>query len=501
MYTHGEAIYTRSFAPCQDTPSLRVSTSAYIQIKKPYNVLFSGKLISRKSVGKFYEYYFKLTQTIPTYLITFSAGVLKTMKIPKSRCIVHGEKEIMKKSVILHDFAFCEKYMKYFEINFGKFYFERMEFLILPRDSPYSGMENPFVTFIAESVLTGDRSLSSTIAHEIAHFWSGNLVTNANWKHFWLNEGITTYISRKAIREIHGKEDYYLNMRHGLVRLKRALEAVRKNTKVDSTFRSLKPNVKNFDPYVAFSSVPYEKGNFLLYYIEKLIGNKNINTILKKYFHTYRFKSITTRKFVDLVNSEIKKLVKSGKIEKKRIYIPWKKWIDGTEMIPIKLNFGKENIKVLKTEKNWLNQLRSKNVDFKMLYSQFIKFKIGMKAKLLVRSKIMFNKLSKNSKKILLKLLQNKKLFTQIRLKCIREILLLKYLHNNTFKIKRLVHIFDKLKYYSVAFVKSIFRELRKLKVGKKELLKLLNKYEHRLHRLTKMRIKEFILHHKGFNK
>ena len=362
-------------------------------------------------------------------------------------------------------------------------------------------MENPFVTFIAESILTGDRSLSSTIAHEIAHFWSGNLVTNANWKHFWLNEGITTYLTRKALKEIHGKEDYYLNMKHGLFRLSRALIAVKKNTKVDSSFRSLKPNVKNFDPYIAFSSIPYEKGSFLLHYIEKLIGNKNINSILKTYFKTYRFKSITTGQFVNLVNSEIKKMMKNGRINRKKVAIPWKKWIYGTEMIPVKFNFDKINIKIVNNQNNWLNHLKSSHVNYHSLYSQFKKFKLGMKSKLLVKAKIKFDKFSKNSKKILFKLLQIKELIFQIRIKCIREILLIQYLHKSSLKRRRLVYIFDKLKYYSVAFVKAIFSELKKLGVSSKKLLELLKKYQHRLHPLTKMRVKEFILHHKTLDK
>jgi len=497
MYTHGEAIYTRTFAPCQDSPSLRVSTSALIKIKRPYNVLFSGKLIKRRKRGNYFYYYFRLKQTIPTYLITFSAGVLKTHKIANSRCRVHGEKEVMNKKIIDFDFEYCEKYMRYFEKNYGKFYFDRMEFLILPRDSPYSGMENPYVVFIAESIVTGDRSLSSTIAHEIAHFWSGNLVTNANWKHFWLNEGITTYISRKALKEIHSIEDYYLNMRHGLKRLSWALKSVRNNGKVDSTFRSMNPNVKNFDPYVAFSSVPYEKGNFLLYYIERLIGNKNINAILKKYFKTYRFRSITTRKFVNLFNREIKRFVKNRKIMKKKVHIPWKKWIYGTGMIPAKFKFQKLQSVTVKNAKKWILSLLNKNVNHKELTRKFKIFTVRIKGKILSTVKRVFRKLSKKTKIVFYRFLQNKYLFRQIRLKCLRSMILYKYTKGRKNKIAKLIHIFDKMRYYSVAFVKTILRQLKKLNVPKRKLLLLLNKFKSRLHPLTMMRAREFVLHHK----
>jgi len=175
---------------------------------------------------KYTLYYFDLRNSIPTYLITFAAGVFKTNFIKNSRCRVHGERKLMIKEYkrIRFDFAFCEKYLRYFEKHYGKFLFDRIEFLILPRDSPYAGMENPYVTFIAESIITGDRSLSSTVAHEVVHFWSGNMVTNSNWKHFWLNEGLTTYLSMKAIKHIHGEDQYLEGMKHGLFRLKEALK-------------------------------------------------------------------------------------------------------------------------------------------------------------------------------------------------------------------------------------------------------------------------------------
>ena len=127
-------------------------------------------------------------------------------------------------------------------------------------------MENPYVTIISEAVLSHDRSYTSTISHEIAHFWSGNLVTNKSWRSFWLNEGITTYLTRKSYRHIHGEDEFAFEMYMGLTKLDHALEELKKSPQSDESQRSLTPLIKD-DPYISFSRIPYEKGSFLMHYL------------------------------------------------------------------------------------------------------------------------------------------------------------------------------------------------------------------------------------------
>ncbi len=110
------------------------------------------------------------------------------------------------------------------EKRFGPYRWGRYDILVLPASFPFGGMENPRLTFATPTVLAGDRSLVSLIAHELAHSWSGNLVTNATWRDFWLNEGFTTYLERRIIEDLYGTDRADMESVLGLAELREELK-------------------------------------------------------------------------------------------------------------------------------------------------------------------------------------------------------------------------------------------------------------------------------------
>ena len=490
LYTHGEAIYGRTFFPSQDTPSLKVTTEAVIRIKEPYTVLFSGLLKSTKNLGKgTLEYKFTMDLPIPTYLITFTAGSFKKVDLKNSRCTVYyeaGNTELEEK--IFKTFEQCESYIRFYENTYkSKFEFGKMIFLITPRDYPYKGMENPYVTYIAESVLTNDHSFDGTLAHEIAHFWSGNLVTNRNWSSFWLNEGITTYTSRKALKEINGPEMYYFNMYKGLNSLKNAIKDLSENSSIDKTLLSLTPNAKE-DPYLTFSRVPYEKGSFFLYHIEQTIGEKKLNKVLGAYFNKFKFTSVTAEDFKQLFEKEVD--------YESRKNINWNEWTKSTGSLPVKFEFKSKTVERFKS---LLNKVLKENLELKDMRQIFKDLKIVEKDLLLdkITDKLSHSKFASSTITNLKILLKDNQLFGQHvtnQANCV--ILLAKLENDEDEKEKILLESLVKNEYYGASHLKKVFtilKGLKKYNLDPSNLVNVVEKHKTKLNPLTYARIIEKI--------
>ena len=149
-----------------------------------------------------------------------------------------------------------EKYLQALENYTFPYVWGEYNIVILPPSFPYGGMENPLLTFASPSIIVGDKSNISTVIHEMAHSWSGNLVSCKDWTNFWLNEGITVYLERQVTRELKGEDEYKLSSLEGDERLREAVEAFG----AEHSFTSLTPDLTNCHPDDAFSVVPYEKG-------------------------------------------------------------------------------------------------------------------------------------------------------------------------------------------------------------------------------------------------
>lgn len=242
MYTQCEAILCRSLLPCQDTPSAKVRVNAALTVKKPLTPLYAG--IKYKVIEKDDEvtYYYSQRIPIPTYLIAIAAGAIESRKL-SDRINVYGEKEIVDKAV--WEFSETEKFIQYAEAYLTTYEWGQYNLLVLPPGFPYGGMENPTLTFVTPSLIAGDRSLANVIAHEIAHSWTGNLVTNKNWQNFWLNEGFTVFTERKIIELIYGEDMSKLQANVGYDSL---VDDISKFGEQDS-YTSMYPDIKQVNNY------------------------------------------------------------------------------------------------------------------------------------------------------------------------------------------------------------------------------------------------------------
>src|SRR5687767_1530668 len=294
LYSQGEAIFTRTWIPLQDTPGVRQTYSARITVPRDLRAVMSAEQLTPDGVetpdGRRFE--FKLTQPVPSYLIAIGIGNLAYRQVGP-RTGIYTEPAML--DAAAHELADLEKMVIAAESLLGPYRWGRFDVLVLPPSFPLGGMENPRLTFATPTIIAGDRSLVSLIAHELAHSWSGNLVTNATWSDFWLNEGFTTYVENRIMEAVYG------TARADVVRVigwrDLAIEIERLGG-MQSKDTVLHVDLKGRDPDDGATQIPYEKGAALLRLIEQTVGRGPFDAYLKGYFERHAFKPITTAQFL-----------------------------------------------------------------------------------------------------------------------------------------------------------------------------------------------------------
>ncbi|KAI5814461.1 peptidase family M1-domain-containing protein [Pyronema omphalodes] len=290
MFSQCQAIHARSLLPCQDTPG--VKSTFDISIRSPYTVVASGlpRGAEEFSAGTL-AYKFHQSIPIPSYLFAVASGDIAAASVGPRSMVYSGPEELLKcKKELEGD---VEKFIEIAEKLIYPYPWTTYNVLILPPSFPYGGMENPNITFATPTIISGDKSNVDVIAHELAHSWSGNLVSNASWEHFWLNEGWTTYIERRIQAALHGPQYFDFSAIIGWKAFKESVELLG----ADHEFTKMVVNLKGQDPDEAFSSIPYEKGFNFLYYIDKLIGREKWDTFIPHYFKTFHQKSLSSYDF------------------------------------------------------------------------------------------------------------------------------------------------------------------------------------------------------------
>lgn len=289
LFTQSQAILARTWIPCQDSPGIRFTYSARIKVPKGMLALMSAE--NPQTTNDSGIYHFKQRNAIPAYLMALAAGDITFRKIG-DRTGVYGEPAIADKA--LYEFAETEQMLKSAERLYGPYRWDRYDLLVLPPSFPFGGMENPCLTFATPTVITGDRSLTSLVAHEMAHSWSGNLVTNATWNDFWLNEGFTNYFERRIMEVVYGSSYTEMLIQLGYEDLQSAL----KELGPTSPDTRLKLELDKRNPDDGVTDIAYEKGFSLLKLLEFSVGRKQFDSFLNKYFHEHEFKAVTTEDFV-----------------------------------------------------------------------------------------------------------------------------------------------------------------------------------------------------------
>ncbi|WP_207495404.1 M1 family metallopeptidase [Aridibaculum aurantiacum] len=294
LFTQSQPILARSWVPCQDGPAVRFTYSAKVKVPQGLMAVMSAENPQQKSDDGIYT--FRQPNPIPSYLMALAVGDI-AFKAVDERTGVYAEPAMLEKAA--WEFADMGKMVAAAEKLYGPYRWGRYDVLVLPPSFPYGGMENPMLTFATPTVIAGDRSLVSLVAHELAHSWSGNLVTNATWDDMWLNEGFTTYFERRIIEAVYGKEEAKMLEVLGRQDLYHDLESIGDT----SQFTQLKTNSAGMDPDVVSSNIPYEKGYFFLRTIEELVGRARFDAFLKKYFTENAFHSKTTEQFLEYLKA------------------------------------------------------------------------------------------------------------------------------------------------------------------------------------------------------
>jgi aminopeptidase N len=298
LFTQCQPHHARTIFPCQDSPSVRFTFEAHLRVPAPLvGAMAAAPAGSAPSDGAT-VFRFSMPQAIPSYLFALAVGEMTSRDLgPRAR--VYAEPEVIEAAA--WEFAQIEDMLVEAEKLYGPYPWERYDMLVLPPSFPYGGMENARLTFLTPTMIVGDRSLTNLLAHELAHSWTGNLVTNATWEDFWLNEGWTTYAERRILGAIEGEDSAMLRAATGRNTM---LASIRRfGWEADPT--RLKFSQAGIDPESVVSYIAYEKGYSFLVRLERIVGRQAFDAFTRKYIAEHRFRTITTEEFIQILRRDL----------------------------------------------------------------------------------------------------------------------------------------------------------------------------------------------------
>jgi aminopeptidase N len=303
LLSQSQAINARTWVPLQDTPQVRFTYEATLHVPKELMAVMSAENPTTRGADG--VYHFKMPQPIPSYLLAIAVGDLVYRSYDNESGVFAEPATI---DAAVHEFSDTPKMIAAAEELYGPYHWGKYDLLVLPPSFPYGGMENPRLTFLTPTVIAGDRSLVSLIAHELAHSWSGNLVTNATWNDFWINEGFTTYFEHRISEKLYGREYSEMLWQLGLTDLKEELATL--PPKDQGLYIELAGRNPDDAP-----GIVYEKGALFLRLLEETAGRDRWDKFLRTYFDTFTFQSMTTKRLVEYLKTGLPDVVKRVNVD------------------------------------------------------------------------------------------------------------------------------------------------------------------------------------------
>ncbi|MBV6403682.1 MAG: M1 family metallopeptidase [Flavobacteriales bacterium] len=336
LFTQGQAILTRSWIPIQDSPGIRFTYEAEVRVPSELMAVMSAANPQQRAADG--RYRFRMDQPIPAYLMALAVGDIAFRPIGP-RTGVYAEPALVERSA--WEFADMERMVETAEALYGPYRWERYDVLVLPPSFPFGGMENPRLTFATPTILAGDRSLTALIAHELAHSWSGNLVTNATWNDFWLNEGFTVYFEKRICEKLYGTDYAGMLALLGYQDLQRTVERLDADGAVADT--RLKLDLAGRDPDDGVTDIAYEKGYAFLRRLEQAVGRERFDAFLRAYFDRFAFQAITTEEFLAYLDEHL--------VRPLNVQVDVQAWVYGTGIpkdlvVPVSDRFLKVEVEI-----------------------------------------------------------------------------------------------------------------------------------------------------------
>ena len=299
LFSQSQAILARTWIPLMDAPAVRFTYDATIKVPAHLLAMMSAENPREKNAAGLYT--FKQDKPVPSYLMAIAVGDVQFKELGRNTG-VYAEPGMLEKSV--WEFADMQAMVDSAEALYGPYAWGRYDVLVLPPSFPFGGMENPVLTFATPTIIAGDRSLVSLVAHELAHSWSGNLVTNETWNDFWLNEGFTVYFEQRIMEKLYGQP--YAEMLTTLARgeLQRTIDSMMPDPEQRADTK-LYLNLAGRNPDDGVTDIAYEKGRFFLRSIEKVVGRPAWDAFINQYFRENAFKTMTTERFIQYLEANL----------------------------------------------------------------------------------------------------------------------------------------------------------------------------------------------------